>query len=181
MNNTERKELRKIAEERVSGEISSYLLDLQELIQAYADNEQDKIDNLPDSLQYGEKADRMRDYIDALEEACSEIDNLISSIDDLAEILVNVADDNILVIMEARDIRLFYDCCNFWQRMGVKKEDNVIAFALADLILLCKKDFMLDSWNSYYKEVYEVCKKEAMNPKYNENRGQNNFLSESGL
>lgn len=65
--------------------------------------------------------------------------------------------------------------------MGVKKEDNVIAFALADLILLCKKDFMLDSWNSYYKEVYEVCKKEAMNPKYNENRGQNNFLSESGL
>ena len=95
MNNTERKEIRKIAEEKVSGEISSYLLDLQELIQAYANNEQEKIDNLPESLQYGEKADRMRDYVEALEEACGEIDNLISGIDDVAEILVNVADDNI--------------------------------------------------------------------------------------
>lgn len=79
-----------------------------------------------------------------------------------------------------RDIRLFYDCCDFWQRMGVKNEDNIIAFALADLII-CKKDFMLNEWEDYYKEVYKKAHKEAMKPIYNENRGQMGFLSNSGL
>ena len=65
--------------------------------------------------------------------------------------------------------------------MGVRKEDNVIAFALADLILVCRKEFMLDEWNSHYKEVYEKCKKEALKPKYNEMRGLEGFLSDSGL
>lgn len=76
---------------------------------------------------------------------------------------------------------LFYDCCDFWRRMGVKKEDNVIAFALADLILVCKRDFMLKEWDSYYKHVYEKCKQEALKPKYNEGRGGEGFLAESGL
>ena len=76
---------------------------------------------------------------------------------------------------------MYYDCCDFWKRMGVKKEDNIIAFALADMILLCKKDFRLDDWNSYYKEVYERCKKEALKPEYNENRGLEGFLAGSGL
>lgn len=83
--------------------------------------------------------------------------------------------------MEKRDIRLFYDCCGFWQRMGVKKEDNVIAFALADLIVVCKKDFMIDAWEDYYKEIFHKCHEEAIKPKYNENRGRNGFLGESGL
>ena len=80
-----------------------------------------------------------------------------------------------------RDIHLFYDCCRFWERMGVKKEDNIIAFALADLIVICKKDFMLNEGEDYYKEVYEKAHKEAMKPIYNENRGQMGFLSNSGL
>ena len=80
-----------------------------------------------------------------------------------------------------RDIHLFYDCCKFWQQMGVKKEDNIIAFALADLIIICKKDFMLNEWEDYYKEVYKKAHGEAMNPIYNENRGQMGFLSNSGL
>lgn len=80
-----------------------------------------------------------------------------------------------------RDIHLFYDCCNFWQRMGVKKEDNIIAFALADLIIICKKDFMLNEWEDYYKEVYNKAHQEAMKPIYNENRGHNDFLANSGL
>lgn len=80
-----------------------------------------------------------------------------------------------------RDIHLFYDCCNFWERMGVQKEDNIIAFALADLIIICKKDFMLKEWGDYYKEVYHKCHEEAMRPIYNENRGQEGFLKDSGL
>lgn len=80
-----------------------------------------------------------------------------------------------------RDIHLFYDCCDFWQRMGVKNEDNIIAFALADLIITCKKEFMLNEWEDYYKEVYKKAYEEAMKPIYNENRGQMGFLSNSGL
>ena len=80
-----------------------------------------------------------------------------------------------------RDIHLFYDCCDFWQRMGVKNEDNIIAFALADLIITCKKEFMLNEWEDYYRDVYEKAHKEAMKPIYNENRGQMGFLSNSGL
>lgn len=80
-----------------------------------------------------------------------------------------------------KETALFYDCCGFWQRMGIKKEDNIIAMSLADLILVCKKDFMLDMWESHYKEVYEKCLEEIKKPIYNENRGHNDFLANSGL
>lgn len=80
-----------------------------------------------------------------------------------------------------RDIHLFYDCCRFWERMGVKKEDNIIAFALADMNIVCKKHFMLIEWNNYYRDVYEKAHEEAMKPIYNENRGLEGFLANSGL
>lgn len=80
-----------------------------------------------------------------------------------------------------RDIRLFYDCCDFWRRMGVQKEDNIIAFALADLIIVCKKDFMLKEWEDYYKKIFKKAHEEAMKPIYDENRGHIGFLANSGL
>lgn len=80
-----------------------------------------------------------------------------------------------------RDIHLFYDCCNFWRRMGVQKEDNIIAFALADLIISCKKDFMLKEWEDYYKEIFKKAHEEAIKPIYDENRGHIGFLANSGL
>lgn len=80
-----------------------------------------------------------------------------------------------------KETALFYDCCNFWQRMGVQKEDNIIAFSLADLILVCKKDFMLKEWEDHYKVVFEKAIEEIKKPIYNENRGRNNFLANSGL
>lgn len=80
-----------------------------------------------------------------------------------------------------RDIHLFYDCCDFWHRMGVKKEDNIIAFALADLIITCNKDFMLKDWEDYYKEIYKKAYEEAIKPIYDENRGHIGFLANSGL
>lgn len=80
-----------------------------------------------------------------------------------------------------RDIRLFYDCCDFWRRMGVHKEDNIIAFALADLIVVCKKDFMLKEWEDYYKKIFKKAHEEAMKPIYDENRGHIGFLANSGL
>ena len=82
---------------------------------------------------------------------------------------------------QEKDTALFYDCCNFWERMGLKKEDNIIAMSLADLILVCKKDFMTSEWESHYKAVYEKCIKEIMTPVYNTWRGRNGFLANSGL
>lgn len=82
---------------------------------------------------------------------------------------------------QERNTALFYDCCNFWERMGLKKEDNIIAMSLADLILVCKKDFMTSEWESHYKAVYEKCREEIMKPVYNAERGRNGFLANSGL
>ena len=65
--------------------------------------------------------------------------------------------------------------------MGVKKEDNVIALALADLIVVCKKDFMLKEWHEHYQEVAQRCIEHIKKPIFNENRGRNGFLNESGL
>lgn len=80
-----------------------------------------------------------------------------------------------------KEDHLFYDCCNFWKRMGVQKEDNIIALSLADLIVVCKKNYRLEDWNAYYKEVAERAIKEAKKPIYNERRGLEGFLLNSGL
>jgi hypothetical protein len=39
---------------------------------------------------------------------------------------------------------LFYDCVEFWQRMGVKKEDNIVALATYDVV--CAKVW---GWREY--------------------------------
>lgn len=77
--------------------------------------------------------------------------------------------------------RLYFDCCAFWNRMGVQKEDNIIALALADLQFCGKKDFMIEAWESHYKGVAEQAIAEIIQPKYNERRGEEGFLSDSGL
>ena len=76
---------------------------------------------------------------------------------------------------------MFYDNCRFWHSMGVQKEDNVIALALADMNLACRIPYRIDDWKSYYKEIYERIIIEIKNPKYDERRGLNDFLLGSGL
>ena len=94
MNNKERKELRKIAEE-FNGSISALLLDLQEKIQEFADNEQEKMNNMPEGLQYSERYDRMQEYVEALEGVCSDIDSVMSEFDSLIESIDDISYDNI--------------------------------------------------------------------------------------
>ena len=94
MNNNERKKLRKIAD-KLSDAVSAMLMDIQEVVQGFADNEQEKIDNMPENLQYGERAERMREYVDALEGVCYDIDNMIIEIDDVATSINDIADDSI--------------------------------------------------------------------------------------
>lgn len=98
-------------------------------------------------------------------------------------VLIDIMNEFVITRPQAveRDVWLFYDCCEFWKRMGVQKEDNIIALALADLINVCKKNFRLDDWNAYYKAIAEKAIAEIKKPKYNEGRGQNGFLAGSGL
>jgi len=63
-------------------EVYQKLQDLQEEIDAICAEEQDAFDNLPESLQYSERADAMQDAIDSLEYASS---NLGEALDCLTE------------------------------------------------------------------------------------------------
>ena len=94
MNNKERKELRQIAD-KFNDSISALLLDLQEQIQGFADNEQEKMDNMPEGLQYSERYDRMQEYVDSLEGVCSDIDSVMSEFDSIIESINDISYDNI--------------------------------------------------------------------------------------
>lgn len=64
-------------------EASALLAQVQEIIESVKDDEQEAHDNLPDSIQYGEKGQQMEEYINALDEAYGQCDDLISIIDDI--------------------------------------------------------------------------------------------------
>lgn len=64
-------------------EASAMISKAQEIIESVKDEEQEAHDNLPDSFQYGEKGQQMEEYIDALDEAYGQCDDLVSIIDDI--------------------------------------------------------------------------------------------------
>lgn len=76
---------------------------------------------------------------------------------------------------------LYQDCIQFWMRMGVKKEDNLMALALADINLVYKVKYEKEIWDAYYHERYEKVSAIIRRPEFNENRGQIGFLANSGL
>lgn len=74
MNNKRRKELKKL------------ILQLEECVlflQSLIDEEQDTYDNIPESLQYGNKACIIEDTICSMQEAC---DKISEAIDDIKEL-----------------------------------------------------------------------------------------------
>ena len=73
MNNAIRKEIEKITAD---------LEAIKELIEALQEEEQDAFDNLPESIQYGERGDKMQSAIDNLEYAA---DNIQDCLDNLCE------------------------------------------------------------------------------------------------
>ena len=73
MNNARRKEIEKITAE---------LEYIKERIEALQEEEQDAFDNLPESIQYGERGDKMQSAIDNLECAA---DNIQDCLDNLCE------------------------------------------------------------------------------------------------
>ena len=73
MKNARRKEIEKITAD---------LEAIKERIEALQEEEQDAFDNLPESIQYGERGDKMQSAIDNLEYAA---DNIQDSLDNLCE------------------------------------------------------------------------------------------------
>ena len=50
--------------------------DARAILEEVKDDEQEAFDNLPESFQYGERGDQMQDFIDALEEAVSSLEDV---------------------------------------------------------------------------------------------------------
>lgn len=76
---------------------------------------------------------------------------------------------------------LYEGCVAFWQRMGVEKEDNLIALACLD-VLNAYQDNTLPSYKiPYYIERGRLLVEEINNPKYDYNRGREGFLKGGGF
>lgn len=76
---------------------------------------------------------------------------------------------------------IYQDCIQFWMRMGVRKEDNLIALALADVNNLCGVPYEQEIWDAYYRERFEKVRTVIMQSQFDENRGRDGFLTQSGL
>jgi hypothetical protein len=64
-------------------EASALIAQAQGIIEEVKDEEQEAHDNLPESLQYGDKGQQMEEYIDSLDEAYGQCDDLVSIIDEI--------------------------------------------------------------------------------------------------
>ena len=73
MNNQRRKELEKAKEK---------LTEAREILDSVSEEESESLRNLPESFQDGEKGERMKEYIDSIDEVSSELENLEESIGD---------------------------------------------------------------------------------------------------
>lgn len=69
--------------------INSVIEKLDELksqIEDIMQEEQDALDNLPESLQYGERGERMQSAIDALEYATDSVQEVIDNLNEATEV-----------------------------------------------------------------------------------------------
>lgn len=57
-------------------------MDLQTEIEEIKEEEQEAYDNLPESLQYGEKGEKMTDAVDNLDSAYSSLEDAIGYLDE---------------------------------------------------------------------------------------------------
>ena len=58
-------------------------LELKEDLEAVLDEEQEALDNMPESLQDGEKGQQMQEYIDAIENALDDLEEI--DVDDIRD------------------------------------------------------------------------------------------------
>ena len=63
-------------------DIYDKLIDIQSNLECIRDEEQEAFDNLPESIQYSERGERMEEYISSLEEALDYVDYAVESLDE---------------------------------------------------------------------------------------------------
>jgi hypothetical protein len=76
MNDTRRKMITKIIDE---------LTDLRRVIESTQEEEQEYFDNMPESLQSGEKGSKAEEAISALDEAITSLDEVVASLETAQE------------------------------------------------------------------------------------------------
>lgn len=64
------------------GDIYDKLIDIQSDLEYIRDEEQEAFDNLPESIQYSERGERMEEYISSLEEALDNVGYAVESLDE---------------------------------------------------------------------------------------------------
>lgn len=57
----------------------------REILEYVAEEEQEAFDNLPESLQYSERGDRMQEVADGINDVCRELEDQISNLEDTME------------------------------------------------------------------------------------------------
>lgn len=76
MNKGRRKELKKAID---------LLYEAIQIIEEVRDEEQEAYDNIPESLQDSERAETMQEYIDSMDEAYNEIEDHITTLEEIIE------------------------------------------------------------------------------------------------
>lgn len=64
------------------GDIYDKLIDIQSDLEYIRDEEQEAFDNLPESIQYSERGEKMEEYISSLEEALDNVGYAVESLDE---------------------------------------------------------------------------------------------------
>ena len=87
MNKIRRKELASIVAKLET--LDALRLEINEMLESVIDEEQEALDNLPESLQDGEKGQQMQEYIDTMTDVLDELENLDveSFMDQLQEVI----------------------------------------------------------------------------------------------
>lgn len=66
-------------------DIIAQLEEQKSAIETAQEEEQEAFDNLPESIQYSERGDAMGEYVTDLEQAASDLDDVISSLQDIID------------------------------------------------------------------------------------------------
>ena len=82
MNNERRKRISAL-KERIEAFVGELASDIKEELEAIRDEEQDCLDNMPESRQNGERGQSAEDAVDKLEEAIAAIETLESDAGDI--------------------------------------------------------------------------------------------------
>lgn len=77
----------------------------------------------------------------------------------------------------SKQLKLYEDCILFWQRMGIKQEDNLIALACLDVYNAYKEESKDCYKEPFYIEKGRLLALELSKHQYDINRGHVGWLN----